>query len=855
MCVYDTKHMDAASAQESCQAMNCSRPMKNSEQQQNEHDSKATHKRSANIVLARSDSLGIEQLRPSLESAMNVESNLGRGDMPQSALKNSRGSARKGKKVSSKLGSRKYILRSSSDGVRVLRSRSNGACKSKTTLDANANSVPLNTERGKKRKKKKKRINREKNDELSRIRNRVRYLLARMSYEQSLIDAYSGEGWKGQSAEKLRPEKELQRATSEILRCKLKIRDIFQNLDNICSEGKFQESLFDSEGQIDSDDIFCAKCGSKEFSANNDIILCDGICDRGFHQKCLIPPLLNEEIPPGDESWLCPGCNCKVDCVDLLNDIQETNLSIEDKWEEVFPEAAASAAGDKQYDDLGLPSDDSEDDDYDPDGPDLSERVPKEGSSSEELDSSSISDDSSTSASEEQHERSGFSSDDSEDKDYDPDVPDVDNKVQKEGSSSDESEFTSDSSGSSASSHDNASSSSDEVPVGSSRNHSDPVDRLGKGRSKMSPEKRKPLNSELISLLEPDPSGKIAPPISGKRHCVRLDYKKLHDETYGNIPSDLSDDEDWTEMSTPRREKSDNVIPSKRNARTLQNEQFSTKAQSTPAVKDMLPKPIIDQVGVAANIPNRNTCEKLEVESTNHSVAKLQKDNPKSVSPNRNTCEKLEVEGTNHSVAKQLKDNPKSDTDSSAKKATTSGSRSFSLAVSQRLSESLMVNEYPDRVTIENLSKELGITVQQVKKWFENARRSLRLKSNREETKAENRTLDNDTVISKTNGKDTESRGIIVNSASNGSEVMRSNKADVVKPTVTQHGVGERKWRKQVVSRSYWNSAKHESRKRRMDKLSDGAPDVASRANMKLTKGKERDSAGVQRPQEKRPNR
>lgn len=41
--------------------------------------------------------------------------------------------------------------------------------------------------------------------------------------------------------------------------------------------------------------IFCAKCGSKDLSANNDIILCDGACDRGFHQHCLEPPLLSED--------------------------------------------------------------------------------------------------------------------------------------------------------------------------------------------------------------------------------------------------------------------------------------------------------------------------------------------------------------------------------------------------------------------------------------------------------------------------------------------------------------------------------------------------------------------------------
>lgn len=41
--------------------------------------------------------------------------------------------------------------------------------------------------------------------------------------------------------------------------------------------------------------IFCAKCGSKDLTLDNDIILCDGFCERGFHQFCLEPPLPKED--------------------------------------------------------------------------------------------------------------------------------------------------------------------------------------------------------------------------------------------------------------------------------------------------------------------------------------------------------------------------------------------------------------------------------------------------------------------------------------------------------------------------------------------------------------------------------
>ncbi|KAK8320229.1 hypothetical protein V6Z11_A12G023000 [Gossypium hirsutum] len=225
---------------------------------------------------------------------------------------------------------KKYMLRSSTNNDRTLPSISQE--KSKPGQLSNNLVDVASSEQGQRRKKKR-REKREVVDEYSRIRGHLRYLLNRISYERSLIAVYSAEGWKGQSLEKLKPEKELQRATSEILRRKLKIKDLFKRIDSLCAEGRLPESLFDSEGQIDSEDIFCAKCGSKDLSPNNDIILCDGACDRGFHQYCLQPPLLKEDIPPDDEGWLCPGCDCKVDCIQLLNEFQGTSFSLTDNWE------------------------------------------------------------------------------------------------------------------------------------------------------------------------------------------------------------------------------------------------------------------------------------------------------------------------------------------------------------------------------------------------------------------------------------------------------------------------------------------------------------------------------------------
>lgn len=57
------------------------------------------------------------------------------------------------------------------------------------------------------------------------------------------------------SLEKIRPEKELQRAKSDINRFKLRIRDLFQKIDKSCEEGRFPDTLYDSDGLIDSEDV------------------------------------------------------------------------------------------------------------------------------------------------------------------------------------------------------------------------------------------------------------------------------------------------------------------------------------------------------------------------------------------------------------------------------------------------------------------------------------------------------------------------------------------------------------------------------------------------------------------------
>lgn len=106
--------------------------------------------------------------------------------------KSTRRLSRYGKKAAIRRG-RTYLLRSSFSSSRVLRSMSKSATRSLPP----SNNSPVDLVKDK-RKRRRRRRQSATNDEFSRTRKSVRYLLHRMSYEQNLIDAYVGEGWKGQ---------------------------------------------------------------------------------------------------------------------------------------------------------------------------------------------------------------------------------------------------------------------------------------------------------------------------------------------------------------------------------------------------------------------------------------------------------------------------------------------------------------------------------------------------------------------------------------------------------------------------------------------------------------------------------
>lgn len=92
------------------------------------------------------------------------------------------------------------MLRSIGSSDRALRSKTKENPK---TPEPSSNLVDFNNNNsnagGKRKTSRKKRKSGEVGitDQFSRIKSHLRYLLNRISYEKSLIDAYSGEGWKG----------------------------------------------------------------------------------------------------------------------------------------------------------------------------------------------------------------------------------------------------------------------------------------------------------------------------------------------------------------------------------------------------------------------------------------------------------------------------------------------------------------------------------------------------------------------------------------------------------------------------------------------------------------------------------
>jgi hypothetical protein len=208
--------------------------------------------------------------------------------------------------------------------------------------------------------------------QFSAVRSRIQSQFQTIRQNQAMLDAYAQDGWRGAAKAKPKPMEELRRAREKIFKSKLKIRELFKSIEFDPNEREIT-TVEDELGETDANDIFCSKCGMADDRADDDILLCDGFCDRAYHQSCVVPPVRDEDIPPEDEGWLCPLCDARVDIIYVLNDEYEHDLSQKCVAEDVFRE-------EKRMEDEGIipgtmkfehaheeewPSDESDDEDFD----------------------------------------------------------------------------------------------------------------------------------------------------------------------------------------------------------------------------------------------------------------------------------------------------------------------------------------------------------------------------------------------------------------------------------------------------------------------------------------------------------
>jgi len=225
-------------------------------------------------------------------------------------------------------------------------------------------------------------------------RRRVVTQIARIRKEQWFLETYRMEGWRGASKEKLKPKDELKRAQNAIEQAKQNICQNMRLLDEAGGGVAIPADAFTESGELPEEAIFCSVCLGLDAVEGNDILLCDGPCGRAYHQMCVHPPLETKDIPPGEEGWLCPACDAKVDCIYHINNLLDTSMPFSTTWSELFegrrgnlhenmglatPERRNSghhfgntvagnpeAGGGVDFLSMELPSEESEDGDFDP---------------------------------------------------------------------------------------------------------------------------------------------------------------------------------------------------------------------------------------------------------------------------------------------------------------------------------------------------------------------------------------------------------------------------------------------------------------------------------------------------------
>jgi PHD-finger len=83
----------------------------------------------------------------------------------------------------------------------------------------------------------------------------------------------------------------------------------------------------DEEEGVSIDNLTCCVCWESTATDDNDLVMCDGGgCARAYHMRCVLPHLTPDDLEQDD--WFCPICTCLAD---LMHLIQSETLG--DEWE------------------------------------------------------------------------------------------------------------------------------------------------------------------------------------------------------------------------------------------------------------------------------------------------------------------------------------------------------------------------------------------------------------------------------------------------------------------------------------------------------------------------------------------
>ncbi|AQK68520.1 Pathogenesis-related homeodomain protein [Zea mays] len=135
------------------------------------------------------------------------------------------------------------------------------------------------------------------------------------------------------SREKIKPEKELQRARKQIIKCKIAIRDIIRQLDLYTSTGSVDDPLMPTDQSTNPEHV------------------------------CM---LSSEVLPTSSHGWLCKFCLCKVRILETINAHLGTSFTVKCHFEDIFKETTELIDSEDALDEDWL-SEYSGDEDYDPD--------------------------------------------------------------------------------------------------------------------------------------------------------------------------------------------------------------------------------------------------------------------------------------------------------------------------------------------------------------------------------------------------------------------------------------------------------------------------------------------------------